>query len=242
VDDVQVGGDAVRHRHRRTHPVEGRVRPCAIDDRAIGELQPLAQLLEQRVFLVAAQVQEPLEGVEHEPLDALDRQGAGTLARGVAPHPVGDDEQVALLPGEVGLPRAPGQARLADGQRLGQAGDQVMVFVVGPDLSRVGQGAEFDAEARRRPPAGRRQRYRALTRRADGRLLAQHGRVSTPDASIAWMRRGMMVQSRGQNWQLREERGFSRDLHPSRGMLTPSGKRTSHTGASRPHAESRKER
>ena len=93
-------------------------------------------------------VQEPLDRVEDERLDAPHRHGAGLFAPGGAPHAVGDDHQVAFLvrePGELRLR----QARPADPHRLGQLGDQELVLVLLADFPRVGAGTERHTHAGR---------------------------------------------------------------------------------------------
>ena len=87
VDDVQVVGDAVGHRQRGPHAVEGGVAPGALEQGPVGPLEALAQLVEEHPLLAAAEVEEPFERVLDERLDALDGQGVGAFAGRRAPMP-----------------------------------------------------------------------------------------------------------------------------------------------------------
>ena len=87
VDDVQVAADAVGHRQGGPHAVSAGSLRARSNDGPVGALEALAQLAEEDALLAAAEVEEPLERVQDERLDALDGQGAGALAGRRAPMP-----------------------------------------------------------------------------------------------------------------------------------------------------------
>lgn len=87
MDDIQVGGDAIGHRQGRPHALEGGIAPGALDHAPIGSFEALAKFGQEHVLVVAAQVEEPLERVQDELLDAPHRQGAARSPAAAPPMP-----------------------------------------------------------------------------------------------------------------------------------------------------------
>ncbi len=108
----------------------------------------MAKLGKERVLVVAAQVEEPLECIQYERFHAPDRQGAGAFAGGSAPHAVSDDYQDSLFVGEQRLVSSL-QAGLVHLHRLGEPSDQEMILVGDSDSAVVGQGTEPEPYPRR---------------------------------------------------------------------------------------------
>ena len=68
-------------------PWNARVAAGALEDGPIGPFQALTKLGQELVLVVTAQVQEPLERVQHEPLDAADRESAARSPAAAPPKP-----------------------------------------------------------------------------------------------------------------------------------------------------------
>ena len=126
----------IGERQRRPHAVQ--VVACAgrFDDCRVHLLDRFLEVAGHALGVGSGERHEPPERIQRELFDQVDGQRAGVLAGPVPAHAIGDQEEMAALFAESRARLF--EAGLPDLHRLGQIGDQELIFVGRSDASPVG--------------------------------------------------------------------------------------------------------
>ena len=117
----------VGHRHRRAHAGQLRRLDRFVEDAYVGLTKRRLELSQDSLSVGRVRVKEPFERIERELLDGDDGEGARMFAGAVPSHAVGHEEEMSVFVPELRLRLR--QARVPDAHRLGELGDQELIFV-----------------------------------------------------------------------------------------------------------------
>ena len=149
MDDEQVDANAVSCRQGGSHAEQLSVTLAAPGELQIDLLEVGIDAIEELACFSLIDFEAPLGRLLEQLQARRDRQAAGDLSRGHPSHTVSDDHGIGIIAHHVGqlFVRHVGDKNVL---LTAYMGDQEMVFIMRPDLARMRDRAEFDANMGRR--------------------------------------------------------------------------------------------
>ena len=143
--DQQIAAETARGGQRRAHAAQRRVAPARVDEERPHCLDALSGPVLQGSLVSLVRAEDPVRRVEGQGDERRQRHPARHFARRVAAHAVRHDQHVVHFLREQG-DGSGRQARHRDLQCTAEAGDEVVILVVGAAVAGVRLRVDVDAD------------------------------------------------------------------------------------------------